>query len=153
MASLAPIDEAFFDTAPLRFTRTWEVDQPAAQLWQEMTERPLHWCRGLSIRWISPTPFGVGTTRHVGVLGALQADEYFFLWEEGRRNAFYFTHANLPVFKRFGEYYEIEPTGPDTCRFTWRLAAEPTPIGRLGNLANTLLVHSLFRDTTRHFAR
>lgn len=153
MPTLEPIDEAFFETAPVRFARSWEAPMPAAELWQELTDRPLHWCRGLSIRWTSPQPFGVGTTRHVAVLGALQADEHFFLWEEGRRSAFFFTRANLPVFEQFGEYYEVEPAGETTCRFTWKLAARPTTIGRPGNLANALLVRGLFRDTTRYFDR
>ncbi|MBT1098045.1 SRPBCC family protein [Streptomyces sp. Tu102] len=87
------------------------------------------WCRGLTISWTSPRPFGVGTTRQVGVFGALQADERYFLWEEGRRQAFHITRANLPLFKRFGEYYDIEPRSDTTCRFTWKVAAEPTLSG------------------------
>lgn len=149
---MSPVDETFFENAPVRFARTWEVDAPAEALWREMSDRPLHWCRALRIRWTSPRPFSVGTTRHVGVLGLLQADEHFFLWEEGRRSAFYFTRANLPAFRRFAEYYEYEATGESTCRFTWKLAAEPTILGRLGGPGNALLVKSLFRDTDRFLA-
>lgn len=153
VAALRPIDEAFFDAAPMRFARTWDVAVPAADLWRELTDRPLHWCRGLSIHWTSPRPFGVGTTRHVGVLGILQADERFFLWEEGRRSAFHFTRTNLPLFEQFGEYYEVEPAGAQACRFTWRLAARPSSIGRPGAPLMSALVASLFRDTARYLAR
>lgn len=151
MPALAPIDENFFDTAPVRFAATWQPGRNAKEVWQDLTDGPLHWCRGLTIRWTSPEPFGVGTTRRAGILGALQADERFFLWEEGHRQAFSFTHTNLTLFRRGGEYYEVEPTGPGTCRFTWKFAVEPTPAGRLGNGGTKLLVTSLFRDTTRYF--
>ena len=150
MPAPATIDEAFFDTAPVRYATTWDVAVPAAELWHDLTDRPLHWCRGVSVRWTSPRPFGVGTTRRVGVLGALRADEYYFLWEEGRRHAFHIARANLPLFKRFGEYYEVEPIGEHKCRFTWKIATELTALGRLNKPAVSLLVTSLFRDTTRY---
>ena len=152
MPDLGPIDETFFDDAPVRYVRTWEVAKPAAEMWTDLTDNPLHWCRGVKIRWTSPQPFGVGTTRHVGVLGALQADERYFLWEEGRRQAFHGTRANLPIFKRFGEYYEVEPTGDSTCRFTWKFAVEPTALGRPGRPGTALLVKRLFGDTTRYLS-
>jgi hypothetical protein len=92
----------------------------------------------------------VGTTRHVGVLGMIQADEHFFLWEEGVRFAFHFTRSNLPLFRRFGEYYELQPTGPSSCRFVWKLAGEYTHFGRTGALLTSAIFRSLFRDTTRY---
>ena len=150
MPQTQPIDLTFFDTAPNVYEQQWDIGVPAAQFWPDLVDNPLHWCRGLKIGWTSPRPFGVGTTRHVGVLGLIQADEHFFLWEEGRRFAFHFTRSNLPLFRRFGEYYEVEPTGPESCRFTWKLAAEPTLVGKLGSPMNTMIFRSLFRDTTRY---
>ena len=150
MATCVPIDETFFADAPLRFEQSWTVPVSAEEFWPDFVERPLHWCRGLKLRWTSAKPFGVGTTRHVGVLGLIQADEHFFLWEEGKRFAFHFTHVNLPVFKRFGEYYEIDPIDDRSCRLTWKLAVEPTPIGNAMTPGNKLLIASLFRDTTRY---
>jgi hypothetical protein len=153
MVALQPFDESYFATAPVRFERTWDVQQSAADLWNELVERPLHWCHGLKIRWTSPKPLGLGAKRHVGILGLIQADEHFFLWEEGRRHAFYFERSNLPVFKQFGEYYEVVPTGDHSCRFTWKLAYEPGPLSKAAPLVNPLFIKNLFRDTTRHFAR
>lgn len=152
MPKLEPIDEQFFATAPYRARQSWEIDKPAAAVWDELTgENPLHWCRILKIRWTSAAPRGVGATRHVGIVGLIQADEHYFIWDEGRRNAFYFSEVNLPLLKRFGELYEVEPTGERNCRFTWTLAYEPSALGRPGVPVNTLLFKSLFADTTRYY--
>ncbi|MGE5612754.1 MAG: SRPBCC family protein [Bacillota bacterium] len=150
MARCVPIDESFFATAPESHERTWVVPQSAEEFWADFIDRPLHWTHGLRIRWTSARPFGVGTTRHVGILGLIQADEHFFAWEEGRRCGFYFTNANLPVFRSFGEFYDVEPIDAGTCRFTWRLAAEPAPMGKAMTPVTRVLLASLFRDTDRH---
>ncbi len=153
MPSLAPIDQSYFDVAPQRFAHTWSIAQPAEAVWGELTgERPLHWCRGLSTAWTSPRPFGVGTTRRAKVLGgALTGEEHFFIWDEGRRYAFYFTHANLPVFSSVAEDYVVEPDGADRCRFTWRVAMTPTTLGKPGAPLNKLLFDRFFQDTGRYF--
>jgi len=148
---LAPIDDSFFDTAKLRYAQSWDINEPAAEVWRQLVENPLHWCKTLKINWTSAPPFGVGTTRQVKVLGLLVSNEYYFVWDEGRRNAFYFTDANLPLFKRFGEDYLVEPTGENSCRFTWKLAGEPTAIGAGGKPLLDWLVAGFFKDTTKHF--
>lgn len=150
MPRTEPIDLSFFDSAPNLYEDAWDINVSAAQFWPDLVDNPLHWCRGLKIRWTSPRPFGVGTTRHVSVFGAIQADEHFFLWEEGVRFAFHFTNTNLPLFRRFGEYYEIQPTGSDSCRFVWKLAGEPSLLGKPGSPLNALISKSLFNDTTRY---
>ncbi|MFT4263406.1 MAG: hypothetical protein QM572_08500 [Nocardioides sp.] len=150
MPTCEPIDESFFATAPQRWERSWTVPMSAEAFWPDFVARPLHWCRGLRIRWTSERPYAVGTTRHVGILGALQADELFFLWEEGHRMAFHFTRTNLPAFTAFGEYYQLDPIDEASCRFTWRLAAAPTLLGSLSAPGNKVLIASLFRDTTRY---
>jgi hypothetical protein len=152
MPSLESIDESYFDRAPQRFAHTWSIARPAEAVWGELVgERPLHWCRGLNIRWTSPPPFGVGTTRQAKVLGLLIGQEYFFAWEEGRRYAFYFTHANLPVLTTVAEDYVVEPDGADRCRFTWRVGLTPSALGKPGAPFNKLLFRRFFQDTGRHF--
>jgi hypothetical protein len=148
---LQPVDETFFDTAKLRYEQSWDINESAADVWRQLVENPLHWCKTLTINWTSAPPFGVGTTRRVKVLGLLVSNEYYFVWDEGRRNAFYFTDSNLPLFKRFGEDYVVEPTGENRCRFTWTLAGEPTAIGAGGKPVLDWLVAGFFKDTTEHF--
>jgi Polyketide cyclase / dehydrase and lipid transport len=154
MPSLQPVDESYFDSAPQRFAHTWSIAQPAEAVWAELVgPRPLHWCRGLSIRWTSAPPFGVGSTRQAKVLGgAITAHEYFFIWEEGRRYAFYFTRANVPVFANVAEDYVVEPDGADRCRFTWRVGLTPSAVGKPGAPLNKLLFGRFFADTGRHFS-
>jgi hypothetical protein len=153
MASMEPVDESYFDNAPQRFARTWSIARPAAAVWAELVgERPLHWCRGLTIRWTSPQPFGVGTTRQAKTFGGLtRGDEYFFIWEEGRRYAFYFTESNPPLFTSLAEDYTVEPNGPDHCLFSWRVGLTPSALGKPGAPLNKLLFSSFFRDTGRYF--
>lgn len=149
-----PVDETFFDLAPVRISETFEVPFAATRVWDELTgETPLWWCKLLrSVTWTSPLPFGVGTTRTVrAIANASVLNEYFFRWEEGRRLSFYVLEANLPAFRRLAEDYLVEPTSATTCRFTWTIAVESHPLARLADPANRLLLSTLFRDTRRHY--
>lgn len=152
--TLDPADEHFLTSAPKRFVGTFDVPRPAADIWLDLVrDKSLDWCRVLSgARWTSPRPFGVGSTRDMPVgLGALVVHEKYFLWEEGRRKAFFVEAASLPLFKRFAEDYVVEETGAASCRFTWTIAAEPLPHTRPGAPVNALLAKSMFADTRRHF--
>lgn len=153
MPSMLAVDESYFDRAPQRYSRTWSIAQPAEAVWAELTgDRPLHWCRGLTIAWTSPRPFAVGTTRSAKVLGGVMSgDERFFVWEEGRRYSFHFTRGNLPVFESLAEDYRVEPDGEDRCRFTWTVALTPTRLGAAGGPLNKALFNGFFRDTGRYF--
>ncbi|MFH8658215.1 hypothetical protein [Streptomyces afghaniensis] len=152
MFSLKPVDETYFDHAPLRFVHTWSISRPAASVWAELvSDEPLHWCSGLKIRWTSPRPFGAGTTRRAVAMGAMANDAYFFAWEEGRRHSFYFTHGRFPLFVSAAEDYLVEPDGPHRCRFTWRVGITPSAIGRVGTPLTKRLFHGFFRDTGRYF--
>lgn len=148
-------DEGFLDAAPLRLEGAFEVPSPAERVWGELTsERPLYWCRILSdVRWTSPRPFGVGTTREVKALwGASLLRERYFLWEEGRRHAFHVEETTNPMIRRLAEDYLVEPTSESSCRFTWVIAVEPRPWARLGDPVNRAVLGTLFRDTRRHYA-
>ena len=149
-----PVEETFFDTAPLRLAETFEVARPAARVWQDLTEdNPLSWCRILrDITWTSPRPFGVGATRTARTLGnATVLHEHYFRWEEGRRQSFYVLEANVPFFRRLAEDYLVEPVSETACRFTWTIAVDPHPAARLANPVNRVLLSTLFRDTRRHY--
>ena len=153
MPSLLTADETFLSTAPTRFSETFHIAKPAEEVWAELIgDDPLSWCRALSIRWTSPRPFAVGTTREAKILsGALTVQETYFLWEEGRRKAFYADRTSLPVFRRLAEDYVVEPAGGDRSTLTWTIAMEPTGVGKVGGPANALLVKSLYNDTRRHY--
>lgn len=153
MSNLEPVDESFFASAPSRYSQTWSINRPAAEVWAKLTdENPLHWCRGLSIGWTSQRPLSVGTTRKAKVLGgAVALDEHFFIWENERRYAFYVTKTNVPLFRSFAEDYVIEPDGDGRCRFTWTIALAPTALGTLGGPVNKRLFGRFFADTGKYF--
>ncbi len=154
MFAMQPCDQTFFDAAPKRYVDTMDIPLPAQQVWAELTaDGALGFCRMLTgATWTSARPFGVGTTRTMGVIfGALVIHERFFRWEEGRRKSFYVYEASLPLFRRLAEDYLVEETSSTSCRFTWTIAAEPSPAGRPGAPVNALLMRSFFRDTRRHF--
>jgi len=152
---LQPVDETFFETAPRRFVETFEIAQPARDVWDDLVaDGALSFCRSLrGARWTSPRPFGVGTTRTMPALfGALVVEETYFRWEDGRRQSFWVDRASLPLFRRFAEDYLVEETSPTTSRFTWTIALDPHPLARPGGAVNALIVKGLFNDTRRHFA-
>jgi hypothetical protein len=153
MARLVPVDESFFEEAPERYARTWSIPQPAARVWEELIgEHPLHWCRGVNTTWTSPRPLGLGSTRTAKAFGGvLTISEFFFLWEEGRRYAFYGTEANVPVFNSAAEDYVVESDGPDRCRLSWRVALAPAALGKLGRPLNGVMFGRFFKDTGRYF--
>jgi hypothetical protein len=150
---LPAVDEAFLASAPSRCVDTIEVALPAATVWAELTrDATLDWCSGLKITWSSPRPFGVGTKRQARLLGALlRVQEEYFLWEEGRRMAFFVTAVRPAAYRRSAEDYLVEALGPDRCRFTWTLAFELTLLGKLNSPLSALIIKRMFADTRRHF--
>lgn len=152
--TLEQCGDDFLASAPQHEVGVFEIAQPARRVWEALTsEDTLNWCRALSsVTWTSPRPFGEGTTRTVRTpLGALVLKEVYFRWDEGRRKSFYVRQATLPLFRRFAEDYLVEDTSPTSCRFTWTVASEPTPLGRPGSGLGARITRSLFADTRRHF--
>lgn len=151
-------DERVFETA--RHVYRYEMHLPASadEVWAGLVaDRPLAWCRALNGRYTSGRPFGVGTTREVGVMAnTLKLRERFFIWDEARRrHAFYVEQTNLPLFSLFAEDYEVTPTAQG-CRFIWRFAMEGKkglgPMFAMTQPMNKwLLLDGLIRDTERHF--
>jgi Polyketide cyclase / dehydrase and lipid transport len=149
-----PVEEDFFDSAPLLLREEFDIPHPAERVWGELTnDEPLAWCRILqAIDWTSRRPFGVGTTRTVHALGGLAVlRERYFRWEEGRRHSFTLEEATAPLFRGLAEDYLVEPTSDTSCRFTWTIAIEPHPIARIGNPMNKALLGTLFADTRKHY--
>jgi hypothetical protein len=149
---LPAVDETFLASAPSRFAETIEVALPAETVWAELTrDGALDWCRGLDITWLSSRPFGVGTKRQARLLGVLRVQEEYFVWEEGRRMAFYVTAIRPPAYRRSAEDYLVEALGADRCRFTWTLAFDLTLLGKLNSPLSAPIIRRMFADTRRHF--
>jgi hypothetical protein len=87
------------------------------------------------------------------VANAVVLHERFFRWEEGSRKSFYLLESSVPLFRRFAEDYLVEPSGENSCRFTWKIAIEPRAAVRPADPVNRMLLSTLFSDTRRHYAR
>jgi hypothetical protein len=127
---LEPADASIFETAPLIYRYTVRLAVAPERVWASIaSDRSLaDWGLGVkALRWTSPRPFGVGTTREVVLpLGTMTVRERFFRWDEGKGYSFYVYEANRPGLKRFAEDYVIEPDGSGAL-FTWTIAIEPQP--------------------------
>jgi hypothetical protein len=132
---------------------------PPERVWESLAsdESLKAWGLGVrSLRWTSPRPFGVGTTREVVLpLGFMTLREEFFRWDEGRGYSFFVREANRPGLRSFAENYEIEPDGDGTL-FTWTIALEPTarfaPVMRLFGPVNRIGFGSVVRAGRKYFA-
>jgi hypothetical protein len=157
---LEPVDESFFTTAPHIYRFPVEFSVPPERVWESLTsDGALSDWPGLGIKlsWLSPRPFGVGTQRQVVMPGGLMTlNERFFLWDEGRRYAFYVETANRGLLRKFAEDYVVERT-PTGSRFIWTIAFEPQPkfarLVSLGGPLNKLSFSMTPRAAKKYFAK
>ena len=139
---------------PARFAASPE------RVWESLAsdESVKAWGLGVkSLRWTSPRPFGVGTTREVVLpLGFMTVREEFFRWDEGRGYSFFVREANRPGLRSFAENYEIEPDGDGTL-FTWTMALEAagplSPVLKLLGPVNKAGFGQLVRAGRKYFER
>lgn len=152
--SVDPVEETFFDTAPLQFRDSFGIALPAERVWADLTcENPMPWCLILQrIERTSPRPFGAGTTRTARTFGGLIVlRERFFRWEEGRRYSFFVEVASIPGFRRHAEDFLVEPTSASSCRFSWTVAIEPRSVTTIAKFAGKQVPGTAFRDTRRNY--
>jgi hypothetical protein len=157
---LEPVTESFFDTAPLRHRFVEELAAAPEKVWESLVSdgSVAAWGPGVKgVRWTSPRPFGVGTTREVTLaLGAATVRERFFRWDEGSGYAFCAMQSNRPGLRRFAEDYVVEATATGS-RLLWTIALETSPrLARVDPVVGPA-AWALFgrhaRDGKRYFAR
>ena len=137
-----PFEPSFFENAPQVYVNTVDLPCSAERLFA-IFEDPDSWSRWATgigeVEWTSPKPYRPGTTRTVRFWGGMSVYEDFFVYEPPRQMAFQFYGTTELVWKRFGEHYQVEPTGADSCRLTWTVAYDPA--GTFGT------IHALVRPT------
>lgn len=113
-----PAGEEYLATVSPKLKVVHAFPFPASAVWAALLDAKAwtEWLATTKVTWTSPPPFGVGTTRTVEI-GAMVVEEVFFLWEEGRRMAFYFDKSTLPVSAAIEDYHIIAT--PDGCELHW----------------------------------
>lgn len=158
--SLEIPDESTFTTATELFRFPVRLPVAPERVWESLASDASVSAWGLgvrSLRWTSPRPFGVGTTREVVLpLRAMTVREEFTRWDEGKGYSFYVAAADRPGLRSFAEDYVVEPDGDGTL-FTWTIALEPQralrlPM-RLGRPLNRLAFGQLVRGARNYFGQ
>jgi hypothetical protein len=133
-----PVDDSFFDTAPMRFRHEVDLDATPAKvfaIFDDQNSWP-KWFKAIhEVEWTSPAPHGVGSTRNA-TLATFTLFERFYCWEPDRRCSFYLTGASMPLFHALAEDYLLEETAPERTRFAYRVVLEPRlPVAAGGPLS------------------
>lgn len=118
-----PVDAEYPQQGPNAKTLRQPLAAPAERVFQCLEDGPAwkEWL-GVEVEWTSPQPHRVGTTRTVRANRQV-IEEYFLLWEQGRRFTFRFDRSTLPV-AAFAEDYLVESTGDRTSALLWSYAFE-----------------------------
>jgi hypothetical protein len=121
-----PVDDSFFETAPLVIPVTVELDASPAEVWEALgSDQMWSWLPVLDrLRWISPRPLTQGAVRILRIAKLFEVEEHFYRWEEQRRATFHVVKATRPLLNALAEDFILDPTATGT-RLTWVMALEP----------------------------
>ncbi|HEX2160556.1 MAG TPA: SRPBCC family protein [Thermoleophilaceae bacterium] len=137
-----PVDDSFFETAPLVVPVTVEFASSPTEVWEALgSDAMWSWFPPLDrLRWLTSRPHVEGAVRVVRVARLFTIEEHLYRWEEGRRATFHVVSSTRPVLDALAEDFVLEPTASGT-RLTWTLALDPKLPGarRLGPLLAPLL--------------
>jgi len=137
-----PVDDSFFETAPLVIPVTVELAATPAQVWEALgSDRMWSWLPVLDrLRWLTPRPLTQGAVRVLRVARLFSIEEHFYRWEDERRATFHVVSSTRPVLNALAEDFVLEPTANGT-RLTWTMALDPKLPGAalIGKLLGPLL--------------
>ncbi|WP_063046235.1 SRPBCC family protein [Nocardia pseudovaccinii] len=145
------VDADFVEVAPHRFSNSVELNITPEQLFQVLGDAEAwpKWAKVITdVRWTSPEPRDVGTTRTVTMRAGIIGNEEFLAWEPYRHMAFRFNECSIRGIAAFAEDYGIVPTTAG-CRLTWTLAMS----GDAVTSASIRLAAPLMNLTFRWFLR
>jgi Polyketide cyclase / dehydrase and lipid transport len=141
----------FLETAPFRYVNTVDLPVAPERMWAALTadDTLVSWSPLVTgLRWTTPRPFGVGTTREVTMFRLLTSREQYYRWDQGRRKTFTAVEVSVPGLRRLAEDYVVERT-PSGSRFIWTLAFEPgsmlKPILRVTNPITAWMLRRIVR--------
>jgi uncharacterized protein YndB with AHSA1/START domain len=143
----APTELEFTTSSPERMVFDALVEAPPARLFEIFSrgEAQEAWFQDFkAIRWTSPEPHSVGTTREIE-LKLLTVKERFVAWEPGVRIAFSVDAITLPLVKRMMEDLQFEAVGEKGTRLVWTVHYEPSLLMRAVHPVAKMVFGKMFR--------
>jgi hypothetical protein len=125
--ALPPIDDSFFDEAPIVIPATVELDATAERVWKALgSDAMWSWAPIVDqVQWITPRPHAAGSIRRLRLLKAVTVEEDFYRWDEERRATFRVTQQSRRLFDGLAEDFLLEPSAGGGTRLTWTMAMAP----------------------------
>jgi hypothetical protein len=122
--ALKPIDDAWFDQAPLVVPATVALDAPVELVWEALgSDAMWSWAPIIDrVEWITPRPHAAGSIRRLRLLGLNTIEEEFYRWETNRRATFRVTAQTRPMLDGLAEDFLLEPTPSGGTSLTWTMA-------------------------------
>jgi Polyketide cyclase / dehydrase and lipid transport len=122
--ALKPIDDAWFDQAPLVVPAAVELDAPADRVWEALgSDAMWSWAPIIDqVEWITPRPHAAGSIRRLRMLKVNTISEEFYRWETNRRATFRVTHQTRPMLDGLAEDFLLEPSAGGGTLLTWTMA-------------------------------
>jgi hypothetical protein len=122
---LPPIDDAFFESAPLVVPAVVDLDAPPARVWEVLGSDDMwSWAPIIDqLVWLTSRPQTVGATRRLRLLKVNVIEEEFYRWDDNRRATFRVTQQTRPLLNGLAEDFVLDPLdGGARTRLTWTMA-------------------------------
>jgi hypothetical protein len=128
--TLKPIDDAFFQTAPIVIPATLELKAPPERVWEALgSDAMWSWAPVIDqLVWTMGRPQTVGAIRRLRLFKAVTIEEAFYRWDPdlpAPRATFRVTHQSRRMFDGLAEDFLLEPSAGGGTRLTWTMAMAP----------------------------
>lgn len=122
--ALKPIDDAFFQEAPLVVPATVQLDAPVERVWEALgSDAMWSWAPIIDqVEWITPRPHAAGSIRRLRMFKLNTIEEEFYRWDINQRATFRVTHQTRGLLDGLAEDFLLEPTPSGGTALTWTMA-------------------------------
>jgi hypothetical protein len=124
--ALDPIDDRFFEQAPIVIPATVQLAATPEQVWEALgSDAMWSWAPIIDqLVWVTPRPQAAGAIRRLRLLKFVTIEEEFYRWEAPHRATFRVTEQSRRVFGGLAEDFLLEPSANGTS-LTWTMALAP----------------------------
>jgi hypothetical protein len=128
--TLKPVDDAFFQTAPIVIPATVELAAPVEQVWEALgSDEMWSWAPVIDqLVWTTGRPQTVGAVRRLRLFRSVTIEEEFYRWDPDPptpRATFRVVEQSRRLFDGLAEDFLLEPGVGGGTRLTWTMAVAP----------------------------